>query len=630
MKHFPEPETAGLLKSIAGSVARKAENYLEIRADGANPIRLLFENGVIYVLSKENGQDFILSLSEKCDAAAGSDVAWVLPAEIGSKEQAWMIRTEGSIKMSKARGGIEAEVSAGRCELRPYSNRPAADVYGNACLFDIKHGDRFTRAFSAFYWDTLLPCVIERTKAEHYPIRDGYVISTLEETKYAGTYPDVDHEFQIKGRLATGGLFDRAVARRMMELQFMVMKEDPIGLRRNPCAVQPDGVREYHVRRNSLDGSTNAEMFLISGNVEVLESAWLYTAASGDLPWLREHMEDLENAASLVESCIDQNGCLWSDVFYEDQVIKDGRECMSAALAAHSFGLLSGLEQLIGRSERSEHYAAVSRLLQEALVNPLPKGFWDEDSGRFADWVDRNGDVHDHIHLLANILPVLFGYADAEQAARVRRLLSEEDEKFERFPSFLSSRIEDYSSSEMGVAGPYDLCAAGRYWFWDAAYRAFGKERDVLEEQLCKVASQAEKDGFLMGERYDMDYVYYIDHKNWHGASHYYEYPCVFLWVLIHDYIGIQFCMDADLRIAPELTGFGKISLAGGAYAVAYEYGENAFVVQNLAGRNRTFRLDLSAVYPGVKTWRVNGGEVGIDAKIEIEAYGKAELTVLR
>ena len=53
----------------------------------------------------------------------------------------------------------------------------------------------------------------------------------------------------------------------MIELQFKLMVEDPEKLWRDPCAIQPDGTREYHVRRNSIDAKTNAEMFLVTGNI---------------------------------------------------------------------------------------------------------------------------------------------------------------------------------------------------------------------------------------------------------------------------------------------------------------------------------------------------------------------------
>jgi hypothetical protein len=50
----------------------------------------------------------------------------------------------------------------------------------------------------------------------------------------------------------------------------------------------------------------------------------------------------------------------------------------------------------------------------------------------------------------------------------------------------------------------------------------------VLLDQLKTVAAEATKHDYFMDERYDMDYVYYIDGKNSHGAEKYYEYPNTF------------------------------------------------------------------------------------------------------
>ncbi|MNG17779.1 hypothetical protein D3C84_1017930 [compost metagenome] len=126
----------------------------------------------------------------------------------------------------------------------PYESRLNADCFGDRYSFSFENGDALGKTLAAFYWGTMLPSVVERTRAINYPESDGYVLSTLMKHANAGTYPDVDHEFQIKGRIAWGNQLDSDVIRRMMELQFKMMREDPERLWRNPCAVQPDGTRE--------------------------------------------------------------------------------------------------------------------------------------------------------------------------------------------------------------------------------------------------------------------------------------------------------------------------------------------------------------------------------------------------
>ena len=67
------------------------------------------------------------------------------------------------------------------------------------------------------------------------------------------------------------------------------------------------------------------------------------------------------------------------------------------------------MENALGRTERATYYSSMSKKISDALIRPLPMGYWDEKNLRFIDWVDRNGKVHDHIHLLANALPVTIG-----------------------------------------------------------------------------------------------------------------------------------------------------------------------------------------------------------------------------
>lgn len=462
-------------------------------------------------------------------------------------------------------------------------------------------GTRWPTRLAAFSWGTLLPSVVERTRAVGYPESDGYVVSTLEPGAYAGTYPDVDHEFQMKGRIAAGDQLSRDVVGRMIDLQLKMMREDPDGLWRDPCAIQPDGTREYHVRRASLDGSNEATMFLVTGNVEIIESAWLFVASGASAEWLPQRITDLESVLGLVESFIDAGNLLWSDVYYEDQVIKDGRETMATALAARSFGLLADLEDSIGRTADAERLRGVEQKLAAAMRQSLPHGHWDETGHRFVDWVDRAGVVHDHLHLLANTLPVTLGYADAGQAESVARLVDDNLAEFQRFPTFMSADIAAYTSAEIGDGGPYDLCAAGRYWCWDAAYWSALGRGDMIAGQLETVARQAKSEGWVMGERYDMRHVYYADDgRDWHGAAHYYEYPCVFGWVLVQHFLGVQPSLESDLRIAPlvgSASGIpsGYVELSASGHAVAYRWDATEFTLHNLAAEERSFTVDLSA-----------------------------------
>ncbi len=542
---------------------------------------LRLENGRIFFVYCDGAQWFV---RQSWDSRQSPGHIWLIP---GADGEPALHLVDAQLAAPYA-GDLTLRIARAQVERHP--RFPHADALGGRIDVNLPGAPELMRALAAFYWDTLLPCVVERSEP-CYP--DGYVLSTLQTNVYGGTYPDVDHEFQCKGRIALGSALDLDLVRRMLELEFKLMREDPTGLYRNPCAIQRDGSREYHVRRNSLDGRTNAEMFLITGNVEVIQSAWLYVALRKDFDWLGAHISELEGAASLTEGLIDRNGRLWSDVYYEDQVMKDGSECMSAALAAHAFGQLGELEALLGRAAQAEHYRTLEARLARQLVRPLPDGFWDASQARFVDWIDRNGEVHDHIHLLANVLPVLMGYCDAAQRRAVAALIEQNLAEYQRFPTFMAARIQDYTPSEIGDGGPYDLCAAGRYWCWDAAYwRSLGRG-DMLAGQLAHVAAQAELDNWRMGERYDMNHVYYQSDVNWHGAAYYYEYPNVFAWVLIHDYLGVQPALDADLRLAPLAPTGASVRLEG--VGIAYRIADDALEVANLRAGDMQLALDLSA-----------------------------------
>lgn len=598
-------DALGALRVMTGDLTPiDAETWsVAAPADGGS-VELRLPPGLAFVL---DGADelFVLPSDATGRMLSGSGTCWVLPADAFGDEPAWLIEADGSVTARPDDLGWLLTVQfraadAASALLTRHRARPHADVTGSRFTLGLPGGELLADAAAGFYWGTMLPSVIERTTAADYPDPDGYVRSTMA-GMYSGTYPDVDHEFQIKGRIAWGGQLDLNVVRRMIELQLRLMREDPAGLWRDPCAVQPNGDREYHVRRGSMDRSENAVMFLVTGNIEVLESIWLYVACTKDLDWLRRNIADIEGAASGIEEYIDPLGRLWGDVYYEDQVIKDGRETMAQALAVRSFDLLGQLEDLLGRVSAAARYRSVRDGLAASLTQPLPVGWWDPEASRFVDWVDRSGRVHDHIHLLANILPVLVGAASPAQSEAVLALVERELPEFQRFPTFLSARIADYTDAEIGDGGPYDLCAAGRYWCWDAAFWSSRGEGAMLRRQLETVAREGAQDAWIMGERYDMDHVYYVDGSNWHGAEHYYEYPCVFSWVLFHEYLGVRPALDADLLLAPRLAEHGEVTLEQDAYRVRYTFADDGYTVANLADIERTFRLDLSALYAGAQ-----------------------------
>ena len=620
----------GIFQSLSNATIRPAGRDLLLTRVRANtPMTLRFSRCQGVGVERESDQWWIVPTGPSEAAISANSHLWILPEDPLSRDHAWHLDLKNArASATRTDTGLAVSLDAQSVTLSRAEARPHSDPFGNRFSFRVDGSTALEDALAGFYWGTILPSVVERTMAAHFPYSSGYVLSTLNVQSYAGSYPAVDHEFQIKGRLAMATEADLDVVKRTIELQFRLMNDDPERLYRSPTSVQPNGTREYHVRRDSKDSHQNAAMFPLTGNIEVIEESWRYYESRKDIAWLRHNIANLEHAAGWTMASVDPYGRVWSDVYYEDQVIKDGRETEAQAFAAYSFDLLARMERLLGQRAKAASYAAVSGKLARALVAPLPLGYWDEEHHRFVDWVDRNGQVHDHIPLLANTLPLTFGYATPAQVAAVQQLVRTNAAEFERFPSFVAADIAAYDNSEMGTAGPYDLSAAGRYWYWDAAYRASQQESRMLSRQLDMVAAEGKKNGYFMGERYDMDHVYYVDGKDDHGAQKYYEYPNVYAAVLLSKSLGLSIPADAEVAIAPHLSSPAEVEFNIPAYALRYSYSDKGFSLMNLSNKARRFKIDLSGLGSGKAHYLRDGGK-DTPSILTLGAQGEAHWTAV-
>lgn len=544
---------------------------------------------LVYAAVRENGNTYVIPPVGQPKKFTGDSFLWIIGS---SFENYSYIKTNGRYTVKSNVIEFENEF-----KKQDFKGLPCCDFLGNKFKFDLNDNSVSQNTLAHFYWESILNECAERTVMRRKKrLREGYVLSTLKIDFYGGTYPAVDHEFHIRGRLAMSDKFDAEIVRRMIELQLRVMRTDWRKQYRNLLSLQPNGRREYRVYRKSLDKKTKAIMFLVTANLEIVEEIYNYYCLTKDKKFLTENFETAEKGLAYVESFIDKNGALWGDVYYEDQVMKDGRNAQAQAFAIHIFNLAAKIETLLNNKGKAEEYYSISRRMAENYVKPIPHGYWDEENGRYIDWIDRQGNVHDRVHLLSNALSVTFGLNNEERNEKVNHAIAEHDNIFQKFPSFVAAKIEDYTDSEIGTGGPYDLCAAGRYWCHDAKYRKFTSQSNILKNQLMSVAKQAKTDSYKMGERYDMNYIYYNTgkdgEKNWHGSPLYYEYPNVFADVLIHDYIGLDGDEEADVKISPCLADFGSVTME--SYGVKYEYSENEFKITNLREETRRIRVDLS------------------------------------
>ena len=561
--------------------------------------KLILDRGVkIYAHLEENGNHYVIPPVAQPKAFAGNVFLWALDEE---EDTCSLFQTTGGYRVRHGRAGIEILFDADY-STAVQEGVPSCDFLGNAFCVRVDGSDHLERAMANFYWKSLLNQCAERSFLRNKKwLREGYVLSTLETTFYGGTYPAVDHEFHIRGRLAMGDAFDLQLVRRMLELQLRLMRTDWRRQFRIPCSLQPHGRREYRVYRKSQDKKVKAVMFLLTGVMELVEELYQYYCLTKDIGFVTKHLGTLERGLCFAERFLDQNGRLWGDVYYEDQVMKDGANAQAQAFAVHSFRLMARLETIAGVNEKANHYAKLANRMQHNYIQPVPGGYWSEQDSHYVDWIDRQGVVHDHIHLLSNALSVTFGFNDPTRNDAVNAVIEQYDDVFQKFPSFVAAKIEDYTESEIGVGGPYDLCAAGRYWCHDAKSRREKADAALLKRQLERVAQQAGADNFDMGERYDMNYIYYNtgedSRRNWHGSPSYYEYPNVFLDVLVHDFLGIRPDEEADLLIAPCCTIGTEVSME--SFGVAYQLSEQGISIQNISNMPKKVRVDLSKIFTG-------------------------------
>ncbi|MGB6192281.1 MAG: hypothetical protein WBF42_07435 [Terracidiphilus sp.] len=238
-------QTDGILSSVAnGTIQSAGDHYVVTRQDGRSPVKLIFKSRLGLGINRESDQWWVLPMTAQGSQIQVNTNLWVLPEKPQSQENSWYIKLEhGGTIAARLDDVLDVEVTGDTFDLYKSEARPHSDTFNNRYSFDIAGGDALANALAGFYWGTMLPSVIEKTKAASYPYSDGYVVSTLNPAAYAGTYPDVDHEFQIKGRLALGSALDLDIVRRMIALQFRVMNEDPEKLFRIPCSIQPSGLR---------------------------------------------------------------------------------------------------------------------------------------------------------------------------------------------------------------------------------------------------------------------------------------------------------------------------------------------------------------------------------------------------
>ena len=200
----PCPHTA-LLTAVTGRCARLGPSRWSVSATGGAAITLAFSDGMALLLDYEGDDVFVLPDLDQGwqpPTSGGKHIAWLLPREPTSAQQAIMVEAESSDTALQLRrspalpgggggGGVNITVEAGAsCELRTFEARPRADVFGDRYELNFTGGGVLADTHAAFYWGTTLRLVVERTVAKGYTHPDGFVLSMLHRVPQRGVRAD--------------------------------------------------------------------------------------------------------------------------------------------------------------------------------------------------------------------------------------------------------------------------------------------------------------------------------------------------------------------------------------------------------------------------------------------------------
>ncbi len=100
-----------------------------------------------------------------------------------------------------------------------------------------------------------------------------------------------------------------------------------------------------------------------------------------------------------------------------------------------------------------------------------------------------------------------------------------------------------------------------------------------------------------------MNHVYYntgpAAEKPSHGAARYYEYPCVFLDVLLRSFFGVRPGEKNDFIITPCCTANSRMALQSAGLELAFS--GRALTVKNTAAAPKRLHIDPAKILPGCR-----------------------------
>ena len=173
---YAQFKPSGILLNIknANTKAVKDISLVSIR-DSNYPVELSFQTQTCIGINQEDNTWYVLPLNGTSGAISANTNLWILPQDPFSKDNAYLIKLTGSDSVMAIieNDRLKVNVYSKKFELHTAEARPHSDCFNNRYTIDIQGGDTLANALAGFYWGTLLPSVVEKTKAKNYTYSSG-------------------------------------------------------------------------------------------------------------------------------------------------------------------------------------------------------------------------------------------------------------------------------------------------------------------------------------------------------------------------------------------------------------------------------------------------------------------------
>jgi len=302
------------------------------------------------------------------------------------------------------------------------------------------------------------------------------------------------------------------------------------------------------------------KQMMMDSNPAVVIGAWCYVEATGDMLWLKSHIDRIEFISKYSEQRdIDNDGLLEStqrgnrgtytfgDTAW-DTYSSGHKNGYANALAYRAFRGLADLEFRLGRHDQQRHYDEMADRLKSAYVET----FYNPNTGWLGWWRSEDGVLHDVYSDVVTSLAIMYGLVDEERGRRMLDTYWAELDKsgFRRFdlgtplnvrPVHRDDQLKPWGGNKedgSDTFGKYlngGCCVSNTYYFLVANYMVGNTARaDMILDAMLKRQSEGVFDnggGFQNGvvNKYPQGAEFF----DWNGNTCGYEGHLVYSWTFL-------------------------------------------------------------------------------------------------